>query len=272
MAYNVKLEEHVDTYEFPVREEEAVTESGLVIPNARAIVRGDTDEVVGLVKSAYKTLTHDAALHPILEAFERTGEKVHKVIRTTHNGARMYANLTFPEYQRSAGGNDNYWPGITVTNSLDGTRRYMTELELMRLICTNGMRMPVSMAAFQIGHHKNADFDDPVHKVLELFESPESFEWITAWNMIPGPAKRDEEVIIEAIEEVVNTDGCKFPVRYADNVVDYYQNDEDGFTVWNFYNAFNSVIEHDIKREKNKVERARELDVNLFNTFEKVYA
>jgi hypothetical protein len=217
-------------------------------------------------------LTHADALNPILEAFDKVNAKIHKNIRLTHNGARMYANLTFPEHQRSAGGNDNYWPGITVTNSLDGTRKYMTELEIMRLVCLNGMRMPWKIAGFAVGHSKNAYFDAAVQRVLEILEQPESFEWITAWNQLPGPSKRDESVIIKAIEEVVNTTGCKFPARYSDNVVDYYTNHEDGFTVWNFYNAFNSVIEHDIKREKNKVERARELDINLYNTFEALYS
>ena len=272
MAYNVTLEEHVDDYDFPVIEQPVETDSGLIVPNTRAIVRGDTEEVIGLVKSAYKVLTHGQALDPVLEAFEKTGEKIHKSIRTTHNGARMYANLTFPEHQRSAGGNDNYWPGITVTNSLDGTRKYMTELEILRLVCTNGMRMPYRIAGFAVGHHKNAEWDQQVQKVLEMFEQPEQFEWITSWNQIPGPSKRDHEAIIESIEEVVNTDGCKFPVKYAEQVTDYYQNDEDGFTVWNFYNAFNSVIEHDIKRSKDKVERARELDTNLFTTFSELYS
>lgn len=271
MAYDVKLEERVDEYEFPVYEQDAVTENGLVIPNARAIVRGDTDEVVGLVKSAYKVLTHADALNPILEAFEKTGEKVHKNVSLTQNGARMYANLTFPEHQRSAGGGDNYWPGITVTNSLDGTRKYMTEMEILRLVCTNGMRLPHRIAGFSIGHHKNAEWDDQVHRVLELFEQPEQFEFITAWNQIAGPNKRNEEIVLDEIEKVIESDGCIFPKRYTENVKDYYQNHEDGFTVWNFYSAFNSVVEHDIKREKEKIERARSLDANLFDTFEMLY-
>lgn len=263
--------DEVEPYDFPVFETEVRTDSGLIVPDKRAIVRGDTDEVIGLVGSTYKTLTHADALEPILEALDKTGAKVRKQVRLTQNGARMYARLFMEDMEHRFGDNERLWPGFTVTNSLDGTRKHNAEMTLMRLVCTNGMRVPTAVASFSSRHTTNADYDQAVAKILEFLDRPAPFEFISAWNQQAGPNKRDTDQIVEAIEEVCDTKGCKFPRRYSENVADYYQNAEDGFTVWNFYNAFNSVIEHDIAGEKGKVERARELDENVFRTFEQVY-
>ena len=271
MAYAVKVEEQIPNYSFPVIEQKVETSEGLIIPNSRAIVRGDTNEVLGVVKGAYKVLTHDQALDPILEELEKLGRNVFKKISLTHNGARMYANLYFKDMAQNMGGRDDIWPGMTVVNSLDGTRKYMTELNLFRLICTNGLRVPVTFAAFSAHHSKNANFEGAFEEILDFMGDPTTFDFINRWNQIPGPTKTDEEVLVEAITQVAETDGSKFPVRYADSVADYYKHKEDGITAWNFYNAFNSVIEHDIKRDKGRVERARELDGNLFQTFAKLY-
>lgn len=262
----------VEPYDFPVFETEVRTDNGLIVPDKRAIVRGDTDEVIGLVGSTYKTLTHADALNPILEALDKTGAKVRKQIRLTQNGARMYARLFMEDMQASFGPDESLWPGFTVTNSLDGTRKHLAEMTLMRLVCTNGMRVPSAVAHFSARHTTNADYDKAVDKILTFLDNPAPFEFISAWNQQAGPNKRSEDLVVEAIEEVCDTKGCKFPKRYTEDVADYYQNAEDGFTVWNFYNAFNSVIEHEIAGEKGKLERARELDENVFNTFQKIYA
>lgn len=267
-----KFVDQVEDYAFPVYTTEVKTENGLVIPDRTAIVRGDTDQVVGLVGSTYEVLTHEQALNPILEALSHHGSNVRRQVRLTHNGARMYARLFMQDMEQRFGHNEKLWPGFTVVNSLDGTRKYHAEMTLMRLVCTNGMRVPMAVASFSTHHTKNAQFGDAIGKILDFLNNPASFEFIAQWNQQAGPPKRDEEEIIKAIEAVCDTKGCKFPKRYKEDVADYYVNAENGFTVWNFFNAFNSVIEHNIAGEKNKLERARELDENVFNTFAKVYA
>lgn len=261
-----------DIYDFPIYETEVRTDNGLVVPDKRAIVRGDTDEVLSLVGTTYEVLPHTKALEPILEALDKRGAEVRQQIRTTHNGARMYARLFMQDMETNFGPNERLWPGFTVTNSLDGTRPFMSEMTLMRLVCTNGMRVPTTFQKYSSRHTKNADFNHAIETFLDVLNNPASFQFIADWNQQAGPSKRDEEAIVEAIEEVCDFPGSRFPKRYADQVTDYYQNAEDGITVWNFYNSFNSVIEHEIAGEKQKVERARDLDDNVFRTFSKMYS
>lgn len=271
-TYDKKFEDKVDNYAFGIDEQVVKTEAGIIIPDRRALVRTDTNEVVGLVGSTYEVLTHEQALDPILEALETHGTTVRKQVRLSQNGSKMYARLFMEDMEKTFGSNETLWPGFTVVNSLDGTRRYQAEMTMMRLVCTNGMRMPQAISSFSAHHTKNAKFEDAISRILEILDNPASFEFISRWNQIAGPAKRATDVVVEAIEAVIETPGCKFPKRYTDQVADYYQNAEPGITAWNFYNSFNSVIEHNIAGEKGKIERARELDANIFSTFEKIYA
>ena len=69
--------EHTENYQFKVREEAVQSASGLVIPNRRAIIREDNDEVIGEVGSNYKILTHSEALDPILNDLSKKLSLIH---------------------------------------------------------------------------------------------------------------------------------------------------------------------------------------------------
>lgn len=257
--------EYVDDYEFTVREESAHTDSGIEIPRMRVIVREDTDEVVGTVKSNYKVLSHADALNPILHELERRGRDIHKRILVTQGGARMYAHLYFKDTEFNVKGDDRVWPGTTIVNSLDGSVKYLAEPNALRLVCTNGMVIRAAIARFVQLHSKSADWSSVVDDLLGIIDNEDTFNPIRKWASI----STDEEMVNNLIKSVFEDKA--FPAKYEESVLGELANERSQFgdlTLWNVYNAFHSVLEHDMIREQGKVERARHLDENLFKLFE----
>jgi hypothetical protein len=264
-----EVEEYVDDYHFDVREEGVQTASGLEIEGMRSIVREDNNAVLGTVGSSYQVLSHEEALDPILNALQAKGLETHKRVVTTKGGARLYANLYFPSEETSIGSStDKIWPGISVTNSLDGSLKYDAEATIYRLVCSNGMRKPTTVAGFSMVHSKNKDFSQITNSVVDYLADGEKFGTFQMWAskvMTPERMNALAEVIVERSD---------FPKRYLPMVQEEIQR-ETQFGVanaWGLYNSFNSILEHNLIREKGKYDRARTLDGNLFKTFEKVLA
>ena len=83
-----EVEEHVQDYQFGVREEPVVTSSGIIVPDRRVIIREDTEQALGIVGSNYKVLSHAEALDPILDALKRKKQKTFQRVALTQGGAK----------------------------------------------------------------------------------------------------------------------------------------------------------------------------------------
>lgn len=263
--------EHVEPYQFTVREEPIVTKSGIVVAGRRAIIREDKNEVLGTVGSNYKVLTHAKALDPILNHFEKKKIKAFRRIALTENGARMYANVYFPDNEMSfnspEGKNDRFWPGLTVVNSLDGTLKYHIEETIYRLACTNGVRVPHVVASVRTSHSKNKNFEHLIDEILNGSMDFTKFSVFNAWAGIPLTTDK----MISVAEKIAKK--STFPERYLDLVLlEVKKESETGVaTIWGLYNAFNSVLEHHMIRAKGKLERSRMLEDNVYKTFLKEF-
>lgn len=261
--------EHVEEYQFPVKMEKLTTANGIEVPDRYGIVRTDNDSVLGTVGSNYKLLSHADAIDPILNHLKRKKQDVFKRIALTQGGARMYANIYFPNEEIEVGGRkspDTFWPGITVINSLDGTLKYHLEASIYRLICTNGMRVPTRIAGGASVHSKNKNYGEMVEQILEFIGNREQFGMFQNWAGEVVRAK-DVEALVEAI---IKDKKSTFPIKYKEKVIDYLHREEQFgvVSVWNLYNSFTSVLEHNVVREKGKMDRARQLEENIFGVFE----
>lgn len=263
------IREHTCDYEFPVEEHQVHTDTGLVVPGMRAIVRGDTNDVLGTVKSNYKLLTHADALNPILDSLESKGIDTFKRITTTDNGAKLFANIYFPNEEKTLRNDDSFWPGITIINSLNGTLRYVGEANIYRLACTNGMRVPEKIAGFSLVHSKNKNYDELTEKILEIVADKTKFHTFQTWaETVMSPMSMKD-----LADKIIDSDVSKFPARYRDLVHEEIDK-ETSFgvnSVWGLYNSFNSVFEHHLIRENGRYDRARDLDGNMFSMFKKTF-
>jgi hypothetical protein len=120
-----------------------IEHEGVRLPTSigQKIVRDDTNEVLGIVKSKYTPQPYAALWEPLVEGLEESGldlDDAEIKWSTMNNGARMFADITLKSY------NYDYIVGeptalqMRVHNSVDGSLKYDVSAFIQRLWCSNG--------------------------------------------------------------------------------------------------------------------------------------
>jgi hypothetical protein len=113
------------------------------------------------------------------------------------------------------------------------------------------------------------DYDQMVEEIIASISDTDRFILLQKWaNSVMTPDKMGLMA-----EKIVKSKASMFPARYLDEVkAEILKETSFGIvSVWGLYNAFNSVLEHNLVRGKGKMERARMLDENLFKVFSKTF-
>jgi hypothetical protein len=120
-----------------------IEHEGVKLPTSigQKIVRDDSNEVLGIVKSRYTPQPYNALWEPLVEGLEESGldlDDAEIQWSTMNNGARMFADITLKSY------NYDYIVGeptalqMRVRNSVDGSLKYDVSAFIQRLWCSNG--------------------------------------------------------------------------------------------------------------------------------------
>jgi hypothetical protein len=153
--------------EVPERQTEkfdyTVEQVAMHLPNGNstrylANVRTDTQEVLGVVSDRYELLQNSDLLGEAEGLFkaEGFGNFKRKTI-CTGGGARIRAVYDFPDHGfRLANGNDITFR-LKVQNSFDGSLRASFQVGLVRLVCTNGLAVPVAAVGMTRKHTATLD-------------------------------------------------------------------------------------------------------------------
>ena len=265
-SHDTAVSEVVYDYDFPVElmPMTVSTPGGdLSVPKQQAVVRTDTNQIISTVGQHYNLLSHGDALNPILDKLKNDGTDVHKRIYTTNGGARLFANLYFPNREKQISKSDKYWPGVAIINSLDGTQRYSAEAGIYRLVCTNGMRAPMSVMSYDLIHSKNSDFEQAYEMIMDILDKTDNF---TEFQNLADTKINSDTHAMSIVDNLLEDKSFKFPKKYRESVMTNYAKENEQ-NLWALYNSFNSVLEHELLRGQNKIGRSRHLDGNLFKSF-----
>jgi len=105
------------------------------------IVRDDTNEVLGIVKSRYTPQPYSALWEPLVEGLEESGLDLSEAEikwNKMGNGARMFADITLKSYNYDRIVGEKTALQMRVRNSVDGSLKYDLSAFIKRLICSNG--------------------------------------------------------------------------------------------------------------------------------------
>jgi hypothetical protein len=227
------------------------------IPNRKAVVRTDTNQILNVVSDRYKLVTHPEAFAPILEAVEQLGLPVKKASVTTANQG-AFARIKFV-----LGINDDITPDdnvrlvLTARNSLNYESILTLSAEGLREICTNGMMAPIPgfSGAFAGGgkHTTNLNVSQIMARAQAYWEGfPQMVERWQKWQQIDLAP----EDFTDALLRYTNTIGKKT----REEIVGYYitQPDRAGaantarHNLWEAYNAITWFASHRVKSKADR--------------------
>ena len=126
-----------------VPRKEPIEHNGQNLPASvgQKIVRGDTNEVVGIVKSRHTPTDYMTLWGPLVEGLEESGLDLSGVeckFTSMNNGARMFADITLKSYNYDRIVGEATALQMRVRNSVDGSLKYDVSAFIKRLWCSNG--------------------------------------------------------------------------------------------------------------------------------------
>jgi hypothetical protein len=183
---------NTEEWDFPIEVHptpNAIT--GEPLANSKQIVRTDTNEVLGVHKSAYKPVLHSDVVNSIEDAVLESQVSKDFYIDTQifENGAKLKGTVHFRdlyiENKKSAEVGDIVNFKVDFLNSYDGSWSYMQKAEGHRLVCKNGMVSGLAIAMSKFKHTTSINIEGSANKIqigLETFLTNKS-KW-ERWTQI----------------------------------------------------------------------------------------
>lgn len=240
--------------------------SGIVeeVDDYKALVRSDNDKMLGVVGQNYAPMLN-ATFAEIVNTVE---DKTACTLRTygeQSDGKKLYAKLTHPkmkDFKMPSNVGDEIASSIVIANGHAGALAFRMYIEYMRLICLNGLTIPVRKNFVYARHTKNymdkiGDLTDSVSSVIEAhdhnkdtikgldkkfvpgFKPKQWFADFFKYYKKPRPIKRDGKIVqwtppdysTRAINNMVALEDC------------YYESGAIG-TYWGVLNAVTYFVDH----------------------------
>ena len=247
---NMQVEER--DYDFPVELKPifALREghiSGISIEGRRAVVRMDTNKVIGIVSDKYQLLRHGEVIESFNKAFEGMDFVSNFVIK--NNGSRMFARYSFPNNRIEVREGDFISMQLIVKNSYDGNSSLQIMLGAFRLVCSNGMVLGNRVMNFRQRHiGEKGEIDKgkidgeeiraKVEFMVERFTATlPSLKVMAETNLKDIPA-----------DELFTRKRFRLPQYLIEKAKVNYNEDGD-HSNWGVYNALTNAISHNMRRE-----------------------
>ena len=124
--------------------------------DAKAIVRQDNEQVLGIVGNRYTPIQNADAFAP-LDEFVEDGDVLYKSAHSYKGGRVVSMDLSLTrESIHTVRVGDDIETLIRVITSHDGSEKFSARLVMNRLVCKNGMVRPNTCYAFNVKHTETA--------------------------------------------------------------------------------------------------------------------
>lgn len=134
------------------------TGEATIIEDYKALTRSDDDKLLGVVGKSYKPMPNTIFADLVNELANDTPCEL-KTYGEHNNGKRLYAKLTHPEMKdfKVTKVGDEVASSIVLANGHAGSSAFRMFVEYMRLICLNGLTIPVRKNLVYARHTKNME-------------------------------------------------------------------------------------------------------------------
>lgn len=247
----------------------------LTVPRSlrTALIRTDTNEILGTHGSKYKPVLHDDVVNSMMDAIKAANiSNDYEVdIKTYDNGAKMRGVITFPNVLIEPQVGDYIRYRIPFFNSYDASWAFMYSAEGDRLWCSNGCSHPQMVTVGKVKHTTNINIEGAAAKITAATEAFHGSE--DQWRTYAKIKVSDEQATamiratlckynksVTGVEDKINE------VQYA-TLMRAWDDEKRklGMNLWALYNACTWWASHpDVTRTRSHpdvISRQRSVDV-----------
>lgn len=227
---------------FPVEERALTDLTGLPDNGEKAVVRTDTNEIVAVNGRRYSLAQNKDVFRIVDEAIRRAqgldteGMGIHD--STSYNGGLTIRDYTFPGHSVEVGKvGDITKMRLRIVNSYNGSTQLRTSVDGMRLVCTNGMAVPVKFNRFNGRHTSGLNLEKMEARIRAGIQSFKNMGEM--WKRYSQTDCSDSEAM-GYIEKFTSSEKIRF------TLFEYWvtESTELGKNLWALYNALTYYSSH----------------------------
>lgn len=236
-----------------VQDQELLTGTGKVVDSHKAIVRGDTGEVLGVVGNGYKAIQNSTAFSFFDTARQSFGAK-YTSAESLFGGRRIMLTATLPGgFEPRVG--DVVAREIQLMNSHDGTSSLFCTFMGKRLVCLNGLTRKVKESQIYLRHTSQVDARaKEAFRVLNI--SIQFFKQFEDGCRVLAQKIVDKEMVNRFLDDVIGSPisedesgEINFSQRIQnkrDGVVEKFEHGlgNNGSSAWDLYNGLTEYVDH----------------------------
>jgi len=248
----------------------------LLLPNGKstqflANVRTDTNEVLGCVSDRYELLQNETLVGFSENLFAERKMNFNRRMVVTGGGSRFRAVYDFPDIGGKVNGQD-LTLRLKVQNSFDGSLRASFQVGMFRLICSNGLAVPVNAIGMTKKHTASLDVDfigRSLDNAVESFHN--ALPTFSAMSRIPVSTKEGKLIINNLVQRKIG-----LSERVASGVQSIWESpthhEDRERNLWNLYNSFTQHLTHDVEgnSRRPKFELAERVNSGVLNAFARI--
>lgn len=224
---------------FEVRQERLHTESG-IDTGRYAVLNDETNDLLGIITEKYEIVKHEKINNLFFEAISPYWEIENVIDHLNHDTSRWQRDITFknPELEYEVQKGDITKVQLSIFNGYSGKVSFGYVVSGLRLVCTNGMKLPGKLWEQRISHFDNAvqKIQDNVNEKFNQFGSV-----IGNWqDWAISPFSHDDFIeFVDEFEEI--------PERTRKNLVEHfpYVKNKEKYPTETKWLAFNTLTSFD---------------------------
>lgn len=264
----------VDTYDLwavpTVEDPNNIGYGDIEVPQsmARAIVRTDTNQVLGVHGKKYKAIKHDDVVNSVFDALSKSNisrDYNHK-IEVFEDGKKLRGTIDFPDLVIEPTVGDHIHFQIVFFNSYDGSWAFGQQAQGLRLWCLNGCTSPDTIAKTVAKHTTNVNVSASAAKIQvgldAFFNSKDTYQ---RWMKQPINSDEVEHFLKLTLCKVrTNTSEQKHNFKQLDALMGEWKENSGhlGANKWALYNTMTAWATHtESSRSPAQTRRLRENQV-----------
>jgi len=237
-------------WDFPVEMQPLFTEEGIEAPNAMAVTRTDTNQILGVHSKRYKVVSHDDIINKTMDAIRDADiSKDYKTkFEVFENGAKLRGEILFPDINIEPVVGDYSSFRIEFFSSYDGAWPYAHITQAFRWWCANGCTTADTFASTRRKHTKNLVIEADAEKMkssVEDFMGLES-KW-KEWMGIIVPADNAEYFFTKTLAKTFTyASKPKHNATQLEKLMELYHHEAQklGRNKWALYNTMTAWATH----------------------------
>ena len=162
----------MNDFNFPVEQQPIHDQLGNIIAGHQAVVRTDTDQVLGVHGSRYKIVSHDDVVNSVLDGIKTAdlSDDYEVSVDVLEDGRKLRGEILFNNLTVEPAVGDYVKFRVSFFNSYDASWSFSQQANGLRLWCLNGCTTPDTVARSRYKHTASINVEGAAAKVINGLE------------------------------------------------------------------------------------------------------